>query len=361
MVRLQDGREFKAVDIKTDPKTDLAILRIEGAGTLPAARLGDSSKVEIGDWVLALGQPFGLEGTVTAGIVSAKDRGHRALPTAKISSKPTRPSIRATAAARWSIWTARSSASTRRFPPTTAAIRAWASRFPRTLPSGSAVNSKRPAKCIERISASSSSRSRNRWPKQFKVKVHQGVIVTEVRSNTPAAKAGLKSGDVILDFAGKAVSNPRQLQGLVEMSKVGSSEPLTILRDGKQMTLNVTCRRTAGGLAVLPAPGPKVPAMPESSHFEKLGIQVADLTASVAEHLGIKAEHGVVITDVRNGSPADLAGLSSGMVITEANRQPVKTVDDFRKALDAKSLEKGVLLLVRTAEGSRFVVIAESE
>ncbi len=75
MVRLQDGREFKAVDIKTDPKTDLAVLRIEGAGTLPAARLGDSSKVEIGDWVLALGQPFGLEGTVTAGIVSAKDRG----------------------------------------------------------------------------------------------------------------------------------------------------------------------------------------------------------------------------------------------------------------------------------------------
>ena len=75
MVRLQDGREFKAVDIKTDPKTDLAVLRIEGAGTLPAARLGDSSKVEIGDWVLALGQPFGLEGTVTAGIVSAKERG----------------------------------------------------------------------------------------------------------------------------------------------------------------------------------------------------------------------------------------------------------------------------------------------
>ena len=75
MVRLQDGREFKAIDIKTDPKTDLAVLRIEGAGTLPAARLADSSKVEIGDWVLALGQPFGLEGTVTAGIVSAKERG----------------------------------------------------------------------------------------------------------------------------------------------------------------------------------------------------------------------------------------------------------------------------------------------
>ena len=85
---------------------------------------------------------------------------------------------------------------------------------------------------------------------------------------------------------------------------------------------------------------------------------MADLTAPVAEKLGIKAEHGVVITDVRAGSPADLAGLASGMVITEANRQPLRTVEDFSKALGAKSLDKGVLLLVRSAEGSRFVVIA---
>ncbi len=95
----------------------------------------------------------------------------------------------------------------------------------------------------------------------------------------------------------------------------------------------------------------------ESSRFEKLGLQVEDLTPQVAEQLGVKAEHGVAITEVRSGSPAALAGLTTGMVITEVNRQPVKTVDDFRKALDAKPLDKGVLLLVRSAEGSRFVVI----
>jgi S1-C subfamily serine protease len=89
---------------------------------------------------------------------------------------------------------------------------------------------------------------------------------------------------------------------------------------------------------------------------------VADLTPPVAEQLGIKSDHGVVVTEVRAGSPADRAGLSSGMVITEANRQAVKTVDDFRKALDTKSLKKGILLLIRSAEGSRFVVIgAESD
>ena len=100
----------------------------------------------------------------------------------------------------------------------------------------------------------------------------------------------------------------------------------------------------------------------ESSRFEKLGIQVEDLTPQIAEQLGIKAEHGVVITDVQSGSPAEMAGLNTGMVITEANRQPVISVDAFRKALGGKPLEKGLLLLVRTTEGSRFVVIrAESE
>ena len=105
-----------------------------------------------------------------------------------------------------------------------------------------------------------------------------------------------------------------------------------------------TVRRSLPTLA-LSVPVPKVPTNPEPSHFEKLGIQVADLTPSVAEHLGIKTEHGVVITDVRAGSPADQAGLTSGMVITEANRQAVKTVEDFRKALETKPLKKGVLLL----------------
>ena len=167
---------------------------------------------------------------------------------------------------------------------------------------------------------------------QFKVKVHEGVLVTEVQSSTPAAKAGLKPGDIILDFAGKPVSNPRQLQGLVEIAKVGSSQPLAILRNGRRMTLNVTCREQPAEFGLVRT-GSRNPGNMESSSFEELGIQVEDLTPQVAEQLGVKAEHGVAITDVRSGSPAGLAGLTSGMVITEANRQPVKSVEDFRKAL----------------------------
>ena len=361
MVRLHDGREFKAVDIKTDPKSDLAVLRIKGAGPLPAARLGDSAaKVDVGDWVLALGEPFGLEGTVTAGIISAKGRG------IGITDRED-------------------------FLQTDAAINPGNSGGPLVNLNGEVIG-------INTAISSSSGGYQGvgfaipidlaRWvggelvqygqvhraylgviiqpvtqplAEQFKAKVHEGVLVTEVQPNTPAAKAGLQSGDIILQFAGKPVSGPRELQGMVEEVKTGTARPLTILRGGKRMTLDVVCMEQPRTFSVAQSE-PQNSTKAESSRFEKLGIQIEDLTPQIAEQLGIKADHGVVITDVQSGSPAEMAGLGTGMVITEANRQPVKSVDAFRRALGGKSLEKGLLLLVRTTEGSRFVVIrVESE
>ena len=358
MVRLQDGREFKAVDVKTDPKTDLAILRIEGAGKLPAARLGDSSKVEIGDWVLALGQPFGLEGTVTAGIVSAKERG------IGIADRED-------------------------FIQTDAAINPGNSGGPlvdldgEVIGINTAISSNNggyqgvgfaiPANLAKWVGGQLETAGKvhrsylgvliqpvtQPLAEQFKVKVHQGVLVTEVRADTPAAKAGLKPGDIILIFAGEAVSTPRELQGIVEQAKIGAANPSAPpRRQGNDLERDVP--GMPADLAVA-APVRTVPAS-EPSRFEKLGLQVEDLTPQVAEQLGVKVEHGVVITDVRSGSPAAQAGLTNGMVITEANRQPLKTVEDFRNAVGTKPLEKGVLLFVRSAEGSRFVVIShESE
>ncbi len=354
-VRLHDGREFKAVDIKTDPKSDLAILRIEGAGTLPAARLGDSNKVDVGDWVLALGEPFGLEGTVTAGIISAKGRG------LGITDRED-------------------------FLQTDAAINPGNSGGPLVNLDGEVIGINTAistnsggyqgvgfaipidlAKWVGGQLEQSGSVHRaylgvmiqpvtQPLAEQFKVKVNAGVLIAEVRPDSPAAKAGLKAGDIVLQFAGRPVSSPRVLQGYVETSKIGSSEPLTILREGKQMTIHVTCREMPGENAQT-GTNSKAPGNKESSRFDQLGIQVENLTPEVAEHLGIKAEHGVAITEVRSGGPAELAGLSPGMVITEADRQPVKTTGDLRKALEARPLDKGVLLLVRSAEGSRFVVV----
>ena len=356
MVRLHDGREFKAVDIKTDPKSDLAILRIEGAGPLTAARLGDSNQAEVGDWVLALGEPFGLEGTVTAGIVSAKGRG------LGITGRED-------------------------FIQTDAAINPGNSGGPLVNLDGEVIG-------INTAISTSNGGYQGvgfaipidlaKWvggqlersgtvhraylgvliqpvtqplAEQFKVKVNSGVLIAEVRPDSPAAKAGLKAGDIVLQFAGQAVSNPRELQGYVETSKIGTPEALTILRAGKKMTINVTSREMPREFAEASTSSESL-SNKESSRFDQLGIQADNLTPEVAEHLGIKAEHGVAITDVRSGSPADMAGLTTGMVITEVDRQPIKTTEGLHKALKAHPLDKGVLLLVRSAEGSRFVVLS---
>jgi serine protease Do len=355
MVRLQDGREFKGVDIKADPKTDLAVLRIKGAGRLLAAKLGNSSKVEVGDWVLALGEPFGLEETVTAGIVSAKGRG--------LGITDREDFIQTDAAINpgnsggplvnldgevIGINTAISSSNGGYQGVGFAIPIDLAKWVGGQLETGGKVLRAYLGVGIQPVTQS--------LAQQFNVKVHEGVLVTEVQSHTPAAKAGLQPGDVILDFAGKGVSNPRELQSLVEMSRIGSHQPLTILRDGKQMTLTVTCAEQPSdyGLARF---GPQELGNAETSQFEKLGIQVEDLTPQVAEQLGMKAVHGVVITEVLPGSPAEMAGLSSGMVITQADRQPINSVGDLYKVLKSRPLNKGLLLLVQTTEGNRFVVI----
>jgi serine protease Do len=166
----------------------------------------------------------------------------------------------------------------------------------------------------------------------------------------------LKTGDIVLQFAGKDVSGPRVLQALVEQTKIGNTAPLAILRDGKQMTLNVTTAELPSESSVAESQAAET-KKGETAQFDRLGIQVGTLTPEVAKQLGVSAEHGAVITDVRPGSPAEMAGLGTGMIITEANRQAVKSVDDLHTALGQKPLEKGVLLLLRTPEGSRYVAI----
>ena len=354
-VRLSDGREFKAGQIKTDPKSDLAIVRIDAKGPLPAARLGRSSEVEVGDWVLALGQPFGLEGTVTAGIVSAKGRG--------LGITDREDFIQTDAAINpgnsggplvnldgevIGINTAISTNSGGYQGVGFAVPIDLAKWVGGQLEQSGAVRRAYLGVAIRPVSQEDS--------EQFKVKVHNGVMVGEVRDNTPAAKAGVQPGDVILQFAGQAVNNPRELQNLVERSPIGSSQSMVLLRDGKQMTINVICNELPADAAALARPSNRGESGGGSS-FDQLGIQAETLTGSLAEQLGVKADAGVAITEVRPGSPAAMAGLAKGMVITQANHKPVKSPADLRKALASKPLGEGLLLMVRTEEGSRMVLL----
>jgi serine protease Do len=361
-VRLHDGREFKAVQVKGDPKTDLAIVRIEGAGKLQAAQLGDSDKIQVGDWVLALGQPFGLEDTVTAGIISAKGRG--------IGE------------------TARDS-----FLQTDAAINPGNSGGPlvdldgRVIGINTAISSNNGgfqgvgfavpvnlAKWVTHQLMDKGSVQRaylgvgiQQVTPQLAERLHatrpEGVVVTEVRPDAPAAHAGIRPGDVIVEYAGQAVSKPWQLQGLVEEAKIGSTMKIVVLRDGKRMSLDVqpAAQPANYGVAASESAEPSESGSAESSSFEKLGLAAEKLTPEIAQQLGIREHQGVVITHVESGSPAEMAGLSEGMVITQVNRTAVATVAEFRKALGSHPLKDSVLLLVHSKEGSRFVVLRADE
>lgn len=352
-VRTQDGSEYLATEVWTDPESDLAVVKIDGASDLIAAPLGDSDQVEIGDWVIALGQPFGLESSVTAGIISAKNRGIGI--------------------------TAREN-----FLQTDAAINPGNSGGPLVNLRGEVIG----------INTAISSRSGGndgigfavpsnlaRWvsdqlvsngevrraylgvgiqpvtqelAKQLAVKPRGGVAVTEIFEGTPAAKAGLESGDVIVKFDGRPVSSPQQLQLAVERAEFGKSTTIDIIRDGRGMQLTFEAEEQPGDFGR--SAGEKSSKHP-SHRLENYGLEVAPLSDEVAEQLSLEGVQGVVITSVQDGSPADQAGLSSGMVITQVNRQKVTSMDEFVAAMKSDKDNNGTLLLVRTENGSRFVVL----
>ena len=353
-VRLHDGREFRAAKIMTDPKTDLAVVRIEGAGNLTAAKLGDSDKIEVGDWVLALGHPFGLEGTVTSGIISGKKRGigiaerENFLQTdAAINPGNSGGPLVNLEGEVIGINTAISSNSGGSEGVGFAIPINLAKWVSGQLSNGDIVHRARLGVMVQPLN--------DELAKQFALKAREGVLVGDVIPDSPAAKAGLKTGDVIVAFAGDAIFTPQELQAVVEQVRIGKEQTVTVLRDGKRLELKVSPMETPTDGKAQGEPQGKNPE--QVSRLEKLGMEVQSLTPELAKRLETKAEQGVVVTEVQSGSPADRAGLSAGAVIVEANRKPVKTVHDLTNALDERSVAKGVLLLMRTTEGSRFIVI----
>jgi serine protease Do len=353
---LHDGREFVATEVKTDPNTDVAVIRIKASGSLPYAELGDSDKMQIGDWVLALGQPFGLQDTVTAGIISAKDRGIGMMRHEE-------------------------------FLQTDAAINPGNSGGPLVNLQGEVIG----------INTAISSRSGGfegigfavpvnvaRWvadqlvkngkvqraylgigiqpldqdlADQLGVRAPSGALVTDVQPDSPAAVAGLKSQDVITSFNGTPIASHRQLSAVVGRTPIGKAVPVVVYRDGKETKLNVTVREAPANYGLRTDEQTEPEQHAEGKEFDKLGLEVAPLTGDVARQLGHKDAAGVVITGVEPGSAAERAGLEASLAIVQVGRQNVKSVEDFEAAIAKGSLEKGILVLVKSAEGSRYVVL----
>ncbi len=357
LVELGDGRQLKATDIHTDPQTDLAVLRIEVDEALPAARLGDSDKLEIGDWVIAVGNPFELELTVSAGIISAKGRalsaGRRAnfLQTdAAINPGNSGGPLVNLAGEVVGINTAIAS-NTGTYNGIGFAIPANLAKWvtSQLIEKGTVQRAYLGVAIAELDSQVAA---------QLGVDVRRGVLVNEVYPDTPAARAGIKAGDVILRFSGHPVSNPRELQAAVERAPTDSRQDVDVIREGKRQTLQVVLKALPEdfGLAARPR------SMPSDSDTETyasddLGLEVGELTETLAKKLGYDNVKGVLIVEVDPAGLAAGAGIDEGMVILRVGQQSVASLADFRKAMKSVSLEQGVLLLVRTPQGNRFVVL----
>jgi serine protease Do len=358
IVELADGRQFKGEDIRTDPQTDLAVVRINGAGTLPAAQLGDSTKLEIGDWVLAIGNPFELEASVSAGIISAKGRSLGAA---------TRTSFLQTDAA---INPGNSGGPLVNLRGEVVGINtAIASSSGGYQGIGFAIPVDLARWVIDQlVSKGSVSRA---WlgvgigeidqevAEQLGLDARtRGVLVRQVNEGSPAEKAGIRAGDVITHFADQPVSDPSQLQRAVERAPLGSRQALKILRRGREMELTVVTEALPNELA-----GRSGPGSPRSQHEgvtnDELGLQVADLTPNLIERLELPEDaSGVVVVNIDPNGLAAESGLLRGMLIVSVNEAPVKSVDEFAKAIGEADLDKGVSLTVKIpGEGTRFLIL----
>ncbi|MCF6179932.1 MAG: DegQ family serine endoprotease [Geopsychrobacter sp.] len=349
-VTLLDGREYKADIIGTDPPTDVAIIKIDETD-LPFLRTSDSDKLEMGDWVLAFGNPFGLSHTLTAGIVSAKGRSGMGLNEYE------------------------------NFIQTDAAINPGNSGGPlvdldgKVVGMNTAIFSRSggymgigfaiPINMAQRIREQlikSGNVTRGRLgvyiqdmtpdlAESFDLERGDGILVAQVMEDSPAAEAGLKQGDLILKLNGKKVGKVADFRNKISFTLPDTKVKLLILRNGKQKTITAKISRLETDKNGRPA---------ATSKLSKIGLSLQELTNDLADKFDYQGQSGVLVTAVDPGSAADRAGIKRGDLIQEINRAAVKTPADVRQAVE-QNRRSSLLLLVRQGEATRYLAIKLDE
>lgn len=336
-VTLPDKREFKGRIVGSDPKTDIAVVKIDGT-ELPTIPWGDSSRLQVGEYVLAVGNPFGLNSTVTLGIVSALGRGHMGITQyedfiqtdAAINPGNSGGALVNTKGELVGINTAIFS-QTGGYQGVGFAVSSGMSKpiYESLVKTG---------KVVRGYLGIGIQDLNHDLAKSFGVKSTNGAVVTDVKEDGPADKAGIKQGDVILSFQGAPIEDAVTLQRAVTRTAVGSKTTVKVLRDGQEKELAVT-------LAELPDTQQLAKVEIESPDQPLAGLAVQELDRETAQELGLKGKiQGVVVTNVDPESDAERAGLMPGDVIREINRKPVTSMKEFDRA--ASSLKKGETVLV---------------
>lgn len=361
-VRLFDGREFPVIDRKTDELSDLAVLRVETDQPLPAAKLGDSDRLEIGEWVLAVGNPFELEGTVSAGIVSAKGRSLRSIGRV-------------------------------RFIQTDAAINPGNSGGPLVNLDGEVVGINTaifsrsggyqgvgfaiPINLVKWVSGELLAHGRVRraylgvtldevlLPRPAQAgntsTRSTAVVVRQVLPDGPAEKAGVKRNDFILAFDGQPVTDVPTLQELVERASLDQKHKLQVLREGATVELEVTVEESPSEQE-LARRAKEREAQAEEPHrrrvyVKELGLILMDFDPDLGQSTGVRVTQGVVVVHADPGKVGEKSGLRTGMVIIQVEDQIVANVEELQKVLERGDLTKGIKLEVVSRIGRQIVIL----
>ncbi len=345
LVKLSDGREYKADVIGRDAKTDIALIKIKPSNSLPVADIGDSEKLRVGEWVLAIGNPFGLEQTVTAGIVSAKGR----VIGAGLYDN---------------------------FIQTDASINPGNSGGPlfnmegkvigintAIIAQGQGIGFAIPSSMAKSILPDLKSKGKvtRGWmgisvqdvsediAKNLKLKERSGALISEVFKGDPADKAGLQPGDVVIEVNGTRIKDSHQLLIVIASFHVGERVNIKILRDSQEKTFQVTVAERKDKSEV---------AVEKGAWKEGSGMTVQDITPQIAQQLGIPAKtKGVIVTDVEEGSPADDVGIQPRDMIVQINKINIYSLKDYQREMSKQNAKNSIMLLIKRGKSTFYVAL----
>ena len=338
-ITLPDKREFSGKIVGADPKTDLAVVKIDGQN-LPTVSWGDATKLQVGEYVLAVGNPFGLNSTVTLGIVSALGRGHMGITQyedfiqtdAAINPGNSGGALVNTKGELVGINTAIFSQ--------TGGYQGVGFAVPTSMGKSIYDSLVKNGKVVRGFLGVSIQDLNQDLAKSFGIKDGKGALVSDVRNDSPAGQASLKQGDIITSYQGSPVEDAVSLQRLVTKTAVGTRVTIRVIRDGQEKDLTVKIGEQPDTTKI-------AKAETGATEYALAGVAVQDLDRDTAKELGVKGKaQGVVVTAVEPDSGAEKAGVMRGDVIREINRQPVKSVKDFENVSSGLKKGENVLILI---------------
>ena len=349
-VVLYNDKKFEAELVGNDPKSDLAVVKIKSADLVPA-RLGDSDKLKVGKWVVAVGNPFNLDQTITAGIVSAKGRSNVGITDyedfiqtdAAINPGNSGGPLVNLYGEVIGINTAIFSRSGGYMGIGFAIPINMAREIMNSLIKDGQVVRGFIGVMIQKLDED--------LAKSFKYEGTSGALVSEVSADSPAAKAGIKDGDILVEFNGQPINDPSQLRNVVGKTRPEEDVECKIFRDGKYKTLTVRVGKLESEEALK--------AVDQEKASTEFGLDVAEVTAEIAERYKLKKGEGVIVKFVEPGSAAQLNGIKPGDVIVSINGEKTNSTAEFSQVMKSANFKEGVRLAIRRSNGQFFLFLKE--